>query len=407
MTETADVIVIGGGVFGAAAALHLVREGAGDVVLLERDGVGEGTSAAGAGFIDPWAAGSNPHLGPEELAVEEFGLDFYAQLGQEHPEVAHLPNGCLWIAIDDEQWERLTPILGYPSVQTQVLEPDEIGEVTELVRTDAVARGVFHPDSGQVSAPGAAKSMAREFERAGGRLEERRPVLELIVQGDRIAGAQTNRGPIASGRVVLACGAWSNQLLAPHDVFLPMVPLVVSRIVTEPLDVPRATPPFFVPGVTEGEDEVGYLYLRGEDGRLLWGAHYSAAPRLMFVDQPVASRFDQLPLDGIQELQRAGQRAASVVPLLDRYRSITVAHGVPCYTADNRSLLGAMPQLEGLFVLAGCNEMGVTHAPGFGKVLAELVVHGSPRLTSAEPWRPERFDGVVHTGGEVLARLGG
>ncbi len=407
MAETADVIVVGGGVFGAAAALHLVREGAGDVVLLERDGVGEGTSAAGAGFIDPWAAGSNPHLGPEELAVEEFGLDFYAQLGQEHPEVSHLANGCLWIAIDDEQWERLTPILTYPSVQTRVLEPDEIGEVTELVRTDAVARGVFHPDSGQVSAPGAAKSMAREFERAGGRLEERRPVRELIVQGDRIAGAQTNHGPIASARVVLACGAWSNQLLASHDVFLSMVPLVVSRIVTEPLDVPRATPPFFVPGVTEGEDEVGYLYLRGEEGRLLWGAHYSAAPRLMFVDQPVAPRFDQLPLDGIQELQRAGQRAASVVPLLDRYRSITVAHGVPCYTADNRSLVGAIPQLEGLFVLAGCNEMGVTHAPGFGKVLAELVVHGSARLTSAEPWRPERFDGVVHSGGEVLARLGG
>ena len=406
MPETADVIVVGAGVFGAAAALHLVREGAGHVVLLERDGVGEGTSAAGAGFIDPWAAGSNPHLGPEELAVEEYGLDFYARLAQDHPEVAHRANGCLWIAIDDEQWERLTPILGYPSVQTQVLEPDEIGDVTELVRTDAVRGGVFHPSSGQVSAPGAAKSMATEFQRAGGSLEERRPVVGLVVEGGSVGGVQTTRGPIVSDVVVLALGAWGNDLLAPHGLFLAMVPLVVSRIVTEPLDVPPATPPFFVPGVTEGEDEVGYLYLRGEQGRLLWGAHYSAAPRLMFVDQPVAARFDQLPLDGIQELQRAGERAASVVPLLARYRSITVAHGVPCYTPDNRSLVGAIPQLEGLFVLAGCNEMGVTHAPGFGQVLAEMVVHGASRLTSTEPWRPERFDGLVHTGRDVLARLG-
>ena len=76
MLETADVIVIGGGVFGTAAALHLVTEGAGDVMLLERDGIAEGTSAAGAGFIDPWAAGSNAHLGSEELAVEDYGLGF-------------------------------------------------------------------------------------------------------------------------------------------------------------------------------------------------------------------------------------------------------------------------------------------------------------------------------------------
>ena len=406
MLDTADVIVVGGGVFGTAAALHLVTEGAGDVILLERDGIAEGTSAAGAGFIDPWAAGSNPYLGPEELAVEQYGLGFYAQLADEHPGVAHLPNGCLWIAIDEEQWERLTPILDCPSVRTEVLEPDAIGALTELVRTDAVRRAVFHPDSGQVSAPGAAQAMAREFERRGGRLEERRPVLGLVVEGGRVAGVGTNRGPIRSDRVVLALGAWSNQLLSAQGVFLPMVPLVVSRIVTESLEIPAATPPFFVPGVTEGEDEVGYLYLRGEQGRLLWGAHYSAAPRLMFVDRPVPGRFDQLPLDGIQELRRAGKRAATVVPLLARYRSITVAHGVPCYTPDNRSLVGAVPDLEGLFVLAGCNEMGVTHAPGFGRVLAELLVHGAPRLTSSEPWRPGRFDGIVATGGDVLAQLG-
>ena len=401
------MIVAGGGVFGTAVALHLMREGAGQVVLLERDGVGEGTSAAGAGFIDPWAAGSNPHLGAEELAVEDYGLEFYARLAEEHPQVAHLRNGCLWVAIDDEQWERLTPILDYPSVRTDVLEPHEIGAVTELVRTDAVRRGVFHPDSGQVSAPGAAHAMAREFERLGGRLEERRPVVGLTIERGRVAGVDTNRGTIVSDRVVLALGAWSNQLLASHGVFLPMVPLVVSRIVTEPLGVPGATPPFFVPGVTEGEDEVGYLYLRGEHGRLLWGAHYGAAPRLMFIDGPVAARLDQLPLDGIRELQRAGERAAVVVPLLARYESITVAHGAPCYTPDNRSLVGAVPKLEGLFVLAGCNEMGVTHAPGFGRALAELIVHGASRLTSCQPWRPERFDGDVSTGADVLARIGG
>jgi glycine/D-amino acid oxidase-like deaminating enzyme len=139
----------------------------------------------------------------------------------------------------------------------------------------------------------------------------------------------------------------------------------------------------------------------------LWGAHYSSSPRTLFVDRPVAQRFDQLPLDGIEELKRAARRAAWVVPLLDRFRHMTISHGVPCYTPDNRSLVGPAPEVEGLFVLAGCNEMGVTHAPGFGKVVAEQVVHGESRLTSASSWQPGRFDSSLRTGADVLARLGG
>jgi sarcosine oxidase subunit beta len=407
MPDSVDVIVIGAGVLGTSAAFHLVTGGAGDVALLERDAIGQGTSAAGAGFIDPWAAGSNPHLGSEELAVEAYGLDLYAQFGEEYRDLAYLGNGCLWVAIDEEQWDRLTPMLDYPSVQTEVLEPDEVAALTDLVRRDSVVRGIYHRDSGHVSAPAAARCLAAEFVRAGGRLLVRQPVISLIVEAGRVRGVETSQGRLLSDRVVMAAGAWCNELLSAHGVFLPIVPLVVSRILTEPLGVPASTPAFFIPGVAEGEDEVGYLYARGESGRLLWGAHYSSSPRTMFVDRPVAERFDQLPLDGVQELQRAAARAASVVPILGRYRSITVAHGAPCYTADNRSLVGPVPELDGLFVLAGCNEMGVTHAPGFGKIIADLIVHGESALAPSDAWHPDRFDSQLCSASDVLRRIDG
>jgi sarcosine oxidase, subunit beta len=407
MPGSVDVIVIGGGVFGTSAALHLLTGGAGDVALLERDAVGQGTSAAGAGFIDPWAAGSNPHLGPEELAVEAYGLDLYARLGEEHRDLSYFGNGCLWVAIDEAQWDRLTPMLDYPSVQTDVLQPNEVAALTDLVCQDSVVRGIYHRDSGHVSAPGAARCLAGEFVRAGGRVLERQPVVRLIVEAGRVRGVETSQGRLLSDRVVMAAGAWCNELLSDHGVFLPIVPLVVSRILTEPLGVPASTPAFFVPGVADGEDEVGYLYARGESGRLLWGAHYSCSPRTMFVDRPVAERFDQLPLDGVEELRRAAARAAPVVPLLGSYRSTTVAHGVPCYTADNRSLVGPVPELEGLFVLAGCNEMGVTHAPGFGKIIADMIVHGESALAPADAWRPDRFDGQLSSARDVLRRVDG
>jgi sarcosine oxidase, subunit beta len=403
MAERADVIVVGAGVFGTSVALHLVQEGAGDVVLLERDGVGQATSAAGAGFVDPWAAGSNPNLGPEELAIEEYGLAFYASLTERDPQVAYLPNGCLWLAVDAAQLQRLAPILDYPAIPTQLLEPEDVAELTEVVRPEAIVGGIFHPRSGQVSAPGAARAIAAAFAADGGRLRVRSPVLRLLVEDATVRGVETEHGRILSDRVVLAVGAWTNRLLSAYGVFLPMVPLVVSRIVTEPLGIPRSTPPLFIPGVAEGEDATGYLYARGDGGRLLWGAHYAAPPRTAFVDRPLMERFDQLPLDGIDELRRAATRAAASVPALGRYTSVTVAHGAPCFTPDNRSLVGPVDEIGGLFVLAGCNEMGVTHAPGFGRALAERIVHGAGRLASIEPLRPGRFGDSLGTEGDVLA----
>lgn len=405
MPERADAVVVGAGIFGASVAFHLLELGAGDVTLLDRDGVTQATSAAGAGFIDPWAAGSNPFLGPEELAVEHYGLRFYGELAQEDDQVGHRANGCLWLATDEAQWQRLEPILAHGTVETRVLDADAIEALTELVPARAGLRGILHPASGQVSAPGAGRAIVARFVRGGGRLQERRPMLRLLVKRGRVSGVDTPWGAVATDTVVLAAGAWTNQLLAAHGVFLAMVPFVVSRIVTEPLGVPLDTPAMFLPGVAEGEDELGYLYLRGEHGRLLWGAHYDAPPRELFVDQPVPERFDQLPLDGVHELRHAADRAAAVVPLLGRHRSVTAAHGAPCYTPDGRSFVGEVPGIDGLHALAGCNETGVTHAPGFGRALAEHIVTGASSLAPLSPWRLDRFGDGLRSGRDVMASL--
>jgi glycine/D-amino acid oxidase-like deaminating enzyme len=405
MAERADAVVVGGGIFGASAALHLAQAGVGEVWLLERDGVAQATSAAGAGFVDPWAAGSNGELGDDYLAVENYGLTFYEELGAEDDGVGFRRNGMLWLAKDEEQWQRLSPITAHGAVETKVLEPDEVEALTPIVAASGVVRGVLHPGGGQVSAPGASRAIARRFAQVGGHLAVRRPVTALLVDDNRIRGVDTLHGRILSDSVVLAAGAWTNALLRPHGVFLPMVPLVVSRVVTEPLDVPLDTPPMFIPGVAGGEGDFGYFYLRGENGRLLWGAHAEAPPRHQFVDATVPERFDQLPLDGVEEIHQAAKRAATVVPLLGRFRSLTVAHGAPCYTPDNRSFVGEIPAIEGLYVLAGCNESGVTHAPGFGRVIAERIVHGEGRLAPLTGWRVDRFGDDMRTEQDVVERL--
>lgn len=391
----AGVVVIGGGVLGASAAVHLVDAGVDDVLLVERDGEGQGTSAAGAGFIGEWAGSWDPRCGEEELAVERYGVRYYAALQADGHDVRYRANGNLFLAGSEEMWETHC-LRALAADGARHLAPDEVADITGgVVDAAALYGGVLHPRGGQVSAGFAARVLAGQFRDRGGRLSTRTPVRRILVEDGRVRGVETEREAVACDRVVLAAGAWANVLLRPLGVFLPMVPLVASRVVTEPLDVPPTMPTIMV-----GEAP---MYAREELGGLLWGTTFTAAPRRSFVAEDPPERFDQLPLDGYEQMRVRLERSHAMIPRLARARSATVAYGAPTYTPDGRGLLGEVPSVEGLYVMSGCNEAGVTHAPGFGRLIAELIAEGEPRLCSIDPMRLDRYDGRYGTTEEVAA----
>ncbi len=388
-----DVIVIGAGVLGCSVALHLLDEGGGDVVVLERDGAGQATSAAGAGFIGPWSGSWDPRCGEEELAVERYGLEYYAALHEDGHEFGYRANGNLYLAGSEKQWEAQCS-RALAASGAQQLTAAEVAEITGgVVAESGVFAGVWHPSGGQVSAAAATRVMSELYRQRGGRLETRLPVRRLLVADGRAQGVETTRGTIRADRVVLAAGAWTNALLRPLDVFLPIAPLVASRVVTEPLDVPPTMPTIMIGEIP--------FYVREERGGLLWGSKFTAAPRRAFVDRDPPERFDQLPLDGYLEMGEALAPATAFVPRLADAQSATVAFGAPTYTPDGRSCVGPVPGVEGLYVVGGCNEAGVTHAPGFGRVLAELIVSGAPRLCSLDALALDRFGDRYRTTHDV------
>ena len=381
MRGSTDVAVIGGGVLGSAIALHLAEAGL-DVTLLERDGIGQATSAAGAGFVGMWAAGWTPTFGREHIPIERYGLDFYRALAEEE-EFGYRQNGNLYVATSEATWdEQIAPKLLEPDAVPglQRLSPGEVAAVTGIIPADAVYGGILHPDGAQVSAGAAARALSRRFVAAGGRLETRMPVARLHRQGDRVTGVEMPRGPLHAERVIVAAGAWTNALLATIDVRLPVVPLVAFRVVTEPLGVPATMPTIMIGEVP--------MYLREYDGALLWGMHYRAPPRFRFVEDAVPERFDQLPLDGLAEAEAKAATASGVFPSLAASRSKTVAFGAPTFTPDQRPCLGPVPDVGGLYVATGCNEAGVTHAPGYGRLFAELLTSGATELCSIDTFAP-------------------
>lgn len=303
--------------------------------------------------------------------------------------------GSLYLGVSEAGWEaQLKPIAASTNVPgRQVLDAAEAAQVGEIVRADGVVGGVFDPDPVQVVARDAIGAMAQRLRDRGVPVDERRPVTRVVVEHDRVKGVETPHGNVLADVVVVAAGMWSNQLLASNGVWLAYAPMGALRITTEPLGVPSTVPMLLIP-------DIAHAWVRESEGSLLWGGAYSGQHRSALLDVDPPERLRELPMDGLWETQRIGAQLASALPLLARYRDFTYAEGAPCYTPDLLPLIGEVPSVEGLYVLGGDSEAGITHGPAFGRALADAITGHDP-FVPLEPYQPDRFDGRYETARQV------
>jgi sarcosine oxidase, subunit beta len=396
-----DVVVVGGGVLGCSAALHLKLRGCGRVALVERDRIGTGTSSAGAGLLARWSAGFVQAWGDDEQELESYGLDCYRELSARGYELGYRESGTLFLGSHRATGQRsLLPLMRHGALDGRaVLTPGEVEQLTEgFVRASGVAGGVFDRRGGQVSAPEAARALARRFSELGGEDIEHEPVRSIRGGGTDGFVLETETGLFTCETLVVAAGAWTNVILSAFGTWLPLVPLVATRLSTEPLPMPATLPAIqFCDGRR--------VYLRPDDGHLTWGCAYERAPRYAFVEDEPPYPLDGLSFDCVADMERASQQLAEAIPVLSRSRTARATHGAPCFTADLKPLIGELPSVPGLFVVAGDNYAGVTHAPGAGRLLAELVTDARDTSVDPYPYRPERFEDEYRNGAEVVSGM--
>jgi glycine/D-amino acid oxidase-like deaminating enzyme len=127
-----DVAVVGGGVLGCSAALHLKLLGCETVTLVERGRIADGTTSAGAGLLARWSAGFVPAWGDDEREIETYGLDFYRDLAQAGHELGLAETGTLFIGLAGPAGRRsLRPFArDAAGAGLELLGPDEVEELT-------------------------------------------------------------------------------------------------------------------------------------------------------------------------------------------------------------------------------------------------------------------------------------
>ena len=399
-SRTTDVAIVGGGILGCSAALHLKLFGCDSVTLIERGRVGSGTSSAGAGLLARWSAGFVPAWGPEELELETYGLKFYRDLSECGHELGYRRTGTLFLGVPGPMGTKcLLPFARQTAVQDlALLTPSEVEALTRgFIRGAGVAGGIFDPRGAQVAAGPAARALAGRFAELGGVMIEHEPVKSI--RRPRTGGfvLETASGLVKCNRLVAAAGGWTNAILKQLGTWLPLVPLVATRVVTQPLRVPPSLPAIqFCDGHR--------IYLREEEGCVTWGCNYEGHLRYAFVAHELPERLDGLSLDCVADMRRVAEEIATAVPALAGARAGRAVHGAPCFTADLKPVIGEMPSIPGLYVLGGDNYAGVTFAPGAGRLLAELITRASDPSVAC-PYSPGRFNGEYRKGADVVAGM--
>jgi len=366
LPQRATVVVIGGGVVGCSVAYHLAHAGITDTVLLERRQLTSGTTWHAAGLVGQLRGSQNM------TKLAQYTAELYAGLEAETGQATGFrQHGSISIATTSGRFEELRRMASMAKVfdlAVTVLDRDAVAERYPLIAVDDVHGGIAIPSDGQINPVDVTQALARGARKLGARIFEHTKVTAVHRDGRRITGVSTDAGDIAADIVVLCGGMWTRELAAGIGVHVPLHACEHFYIVTEPIaDLPRDLPVL--------RDYDGCAYYKEDAGKILLGAFEPTAKPWGMDGIPESFCFDQLP-DDIEHFEPILEAAMRRMPVLRDVGIQTFFCGPESFTPDVRYHLGPAPELDGCFVAAGLNSIGIQSAGGIGRVLAAWIRDG-------------------------------
>jgi heterotetrameric sarcosine oxidase gamma subunit len=369
------VVIVGGGVIGCSIAYHLAHLGWTDVVLLEQHALTAGTTWHAAGLIT--SAGMTDET---SLFFSRYSRDLYSRLEAETGHsTGFRPVGHLSIATTPQRQEALRREAAWMhgfGVDDTEISAAEIAAMWPLARTDDILSGFYVADEGRADPVGVATSLAKGARQLGVRIVEGVAATGVQTRGRHVTGVLTEAGPIQTELVVNAAGMWARQFGALAGVSVPLQAAEHYYLLTDT-----------VPGMDQDlpviEDPDNYGYYRPEGDGMLVGLFEPVAAPWSLDGVPRDFAFGKLPPDWERMEQFLGPALARI-PCLSETGVRTFFCGPESFTADVRPLIGPAPELDGYFVAAGLNSLGILSGGGVGSVVAQWIADGVPPVDTAQ-----------------------
>lgn len=383
--NTAQVVIVGGGIMGCALAYHLTHEGLKDVILFEKAELTSGSTWHAAGQIT--RSTSSINLGK----CVDYNIQLYSGQLQQETGQSISWNGCGSIRLayseDEMDWLRYTLSVAQSlSVPIELIDTERIRELHPFYNLDGVAGGLYTPDDGHVDPSSVVSALAIGARTNGARIVRRCRVTDISLLPTGEWQVSTERGEVRCEHVVNAAGTYARQVGEWSGLQLPMVSMTHHYIVTdtvaefEPLerDLPVIRDDNKVSGYIRMEQKSGLIGIYEKDNpNVVWdeGCPWEAEHELF---EPHFERI--LPW-----LNNAMER----MPVLANLGIKRTVHGAISHPPDGNPLIGPAPGIRNYWCCCG-TQIGIGWGPALTRELARWIVRGSAEISTREV-DPRRF----------------
>ena len=373
MTETADAVVIGGGVMGCSILYHLAARGMTDALLLEREALGSGSTGRSSGAVRMHYS-TEVHARMAWHSVQVF-RDFDSIVGGE---CGYTNTGYLVFANDDavDGFRANVALQQSVGIDTREISREDAAELAPAFHLDDCAGIAYEPLSGHADPSGTALAYAARARELGARVRLQAPAESVEVSGGRVTAVAVNGERIETGQVIVATGPWSRRFLLAHGIDLP---LQATRHEVIHLRRPPEVP--YHPG---GGDIANLIYFRPESSDLTLIGNGNLEND---VDDPevYAQRASQ------SFIGEVWGRIARRIPAMSDAEFATGYAGLYTQTPDSHPVIDRVDGVEGLYVCTGFSGHGFKLSPAVGLLVSELVLDGKASTIDITPLRMSRF----------------
>ena len=357
MKQIRDVIVIGSGIIGSAIALAVSRAGNKRVTLIDKGPLVSGMTRRSAGLVHPFQA--HPLLCEFANASFDFYNQWAMQLGGKN---AFVTTGAAVIDFPDAESSEQFALWKEYVKNTSGIAPNALQamypNLTKNFRT-----AMFTPHAGYADAVLTAQAFVNAAKERGLQVQTGTQVKQIAMQGRQIQRVKTTTGEIEAPIVVVAAGGWSERLLAPLGISLPLrFRRGVISFYEQPQSIANDLPMlleargayFFRP----------HPYRMSAAGWISTDANSTSVDALdEYVSPNESARVQDFLTACLPEF--AGARAKRAHTILYE----TCADGLPA--------LGRVASVDGLFIAAGFGTSAFAVAPAVGETVMQMLVDGS------------------------------
>ena len=363
--QTADVVIIGGGIVGSSIAYQLTSAGYKNVLVIERETAqGKGSTGKSMGGVRAQFAT------PVNIQMSLYSIPFYARFDDVmgHPS-GYRSQGYLFVATRQSHLDYLRAnferqrALGLKTAQ--LVDADYIMKMLPQLRSDDILGGSFCSTDGFVDPYSVMTGFITKAVDQGATLWKNCEVTGIPTDEHRIAGVKTTKGDVATRTVVNAAGAWAAQVAKFVGVELPVEPLRRMLVPSEPFNgFPHSSP--MVIDMTNGF----HFRPEGRGFLLAWNdpeetPGFKTDFENSFIEKILTRAADRVP--AFENLPVNPKRAWA---------------GLYEMSPDHHAVLGPVEDVPGFFLANGFSGHGVMHAPATGKIVSDLILSGKTNVVS-------------------------